>query len=64
MTKWVLKCTVCGEERIFEAGFNLSLFGGKLYLYCRKCKANREHLILGCADETEGCPVAGVDVID
>ncbi|MEM0463301.1 hypothetical protein [Pyrobaculum sp.] len=64
MTRWILKCTACGEERIFEAAFNLRLFGGKMYLYCRKCKANREHLILGCEEGGEECLSAGVDVID
>ncbi|MCC6035577.1 MAG: hypothetical protein GU356_12060 [Pyrobaculum sp.] len=64
MTKWVLKCTACGEEREFEAGFNLALFGGRLYLYCRRCKTNREHVILGCAEPEELCPTSGVDVID
>ncbi|HII46054.1 hypothetical protein [Pyrobaculum aerophilum] len=64
MTKWLLKCTVCGEERVFEAGFNLALLGGRVYLYCKRCKANRVHLILGCLEEDGSCPVAGADVID
>jgi len=62
VTKWILKCMTCGEERIFDAGFNLALFGGKLFIYCRQCKANREHLILGCLDGE--CPASGADVID
>jgi len=52
----------CGEERILDVGFNLALFGGKLFIYCRRCKANREHLILGCLDGE--CPASGADVID
>ena len=62
MTKWLIKCTICGEEREFDVGFNLAPFGGKLYLYCRKCRANREHIIVGCIEEE--CAGAGVDVID
>ncbi len=62
MTKWILKCMTCGEERIFEAGFNLTIFGSKIYLYCKKCKANRDQLIMGCVDDT--CPTVKVDVID
>ncbi|WP_193322728.1 hypothetical protein [Pyrobaculum calidifontis] len=62
MTKWILKCMTCGEERILDVGFNLALFGGKLFIYCRRCKANREHLILGCLDGE--CPASGADVID
>jgi len=62
VTKWILKCMTCGEERIFDVGFNLALFGGKLFIYCRRCNANREHLILGCLDGE--CPASGADVID
>ncbi|ACB40860.1 hypothetical protein [Pyrobaculum neutrophilum] len=64
MTRWILKCTVCGEERELEAGFNLTLLGGKVYLYCRRCRANREHLVLGCAEPDDLCPTVGADVID
>lgn len=51
MTKWLLRCTICGNERVLDVGFNLTVFKGKIYIYCRKCKANREHLILGYYDE-------------
>ena len=63
MTKWVLKCAACGEEKIFEAAFNLAPFGGRIYLYCKKCRSNRDHVVLGCLDG-ELCQSAGADVID
>lgn len=63
MTKWLLKCAACGEERVFEAAFNLAPFGGRIFLYCRKCRGNRDHVILGCAEQ-DLCPTTGADVID
>jgi hypothetical protein len=55
MTRWLLRCTACGRERALEVGFNLLVFGGKIYLYCKSCKANREHLILGCVEPADIC---------
>lgn len=68
MTEWLLKCEVCGTERRLSVGFNLAIFKGKIYLYCRRCKMNTEHKILGYIDE-EGRLVApeglaGSDIID
>lgn len=67
MTKWLLKCTVCGNERVLDVGFNLTVFRGKLYIYCRKCRTNREHQILGYYDEGRLVPpseFSGVDIAD
>ncbi|MFP3198841.1 MAG: hypothetical protein RXO32_09365 [Thermoproteus sp.] len=68
MTKWLLRCTVCGSERVLDVGFNLTAFRGRLYIYCRKCKANREHAVLGYYDDSGRLAppgdFAGVDIAD
>ena len=46
MTRWVLKCEVCGEQRILDVGYNLREFK-KLYLYCKSCGRNTPHKVLG-----------------
>lgn len=67
MTEWVLKCSVCGTERRLDVGFNLAVFKGRIYLYCRKCRANREHRILGYMDGDRLRPpeeISSPDIID
>ncbi len=54
MTRWVLKCTRCGYEHTFNVGYDLTVMGGRLYLYCEKCRRNTEHVVLGYMDEETG----------
>ncbi|ADN51105.1 hypothetical protein [Vulcanisaeta distributa] len=51
MTKWLIKCDRCGTESVFNAGYDLTNLGSKLYLYCEKCKRNTEHTVLGYYDD-------------
>jgi len=46
LTRWVLKCVECNVEWKLEASFDLSEFP-KLYHYCRNCRKNTFHQILG-----------------
>jgi len=50
MTKWVLECTVCGERRILDVGFDLSEFK-ELHIYCKRCGLTRPHRVLGVEDQ-------------
>ncbi|MGB9708694.1 MAG: hypothetical protein ACP5II_04145 [Infirmifilum sp.] len=45
MTRWILKCESCGNEKILDVGFNLYEFK-KIYIYCPKCKSNTFHSIV------------------
>lgn len=52
MTRWRLKCTECGREWILPVSFRLDEIG-KLYHYCKYCKKNTFHVVLGeVVDET------------
>ncbi|KSW11894.1 hypothetical protein CF15_03595 [Pyrodictium occultum] len=52
MTKWLLRCTTCGNTWELEVSFDLTkLSSGKLYHYCRYCKRNTFHEILERVDE-------------
>lgn len=68
MTKWLIQCSVCGNERILDVGFNLTVFRGKIYLYCKRCKTNREHKILGFYSEegrlVQPTEFTGIDIAD
>jgi len=50
MTKWVLVCEVCGNERILDVGYNLGEFQ-RVYVYCRRCGENRAHRVVGTLEE-------------
>ena len=54
--KWLIKCEACGFERAFEAGFDLTITGGKIYLYCRRCRRNTTHIVLGAEDRGRVIP--------
>ncbi|MFP3080760.1 MAG: hypothetical protein RXN88_04240 [Acidilobus sp.] len=52
MTKWKVRCTECGLERFLETGFDLStLKGGRIYIYCPRCKRNTFHEIIGRSED-------------
>lgn len=38
-------------KKFFDVGYDLTVFNGKIYLYCSKCKSNTEHKILGYYDD-------------
>jgi len=47
MTKWILRCTKCGNEWILEVSFDLTkLESGKLYHYCPYCRHNTFHEVV------------------
>lgn len=54
MTLWKLRCERCGRERDFDVGFNLTIFGSSIFLYCPSCKSNTTHYILGLIDDETG----------
>jgi translation initiation factor 2 beta subunit (eIF-2beta)/eIF-5 len=53
VTKWVLVCEVCGNERILDVGYNLREFR-RVYIYCRRCGENRAHKVVGTLEERGG----------
>ncbi|MEM0366488.1 MAG: hypothetical protein QXO93_06975 [Acidilobaceae archaeon] len=50
MTKWSLRCEECSREWSLDVSFDLSDFK-KLYYYCRKCRKNTYHIILGKVED-------------
>lgn len=48
--RWLIRCETCGYERAFEAGFDLTITGGRIYIYCRRCKRNTMHSVVGLED--------------
>ena len=54
MTKWLIKCSKCGAERVLEVSFNLYTVGdGRIYLYCPRCGSNQFHLVVAKLGEHE-----------
>ncbi|BES82124.1 hypothetical protein PABY_16910 [Pyrodictium abyssi] len=52
MTKWLLRCTSCGNTWELEVSFDLTkLSSGKLYHYCKYCKRNTFHEIVERREE-------------
>jgi len=51
MTKWILRCSRCGNERSLDVAFDMAAMGGRIYLYCKRCGSNTEHIIMGYWDE-------------
>ncbi|MDM7274570.1 MAG: hypothetical protein P3X22_000370 [Thermoprotei archaeon] len=49
MTRWRLACLECGREWFLEASYDLSEMR-KLYHYCKFCRRNTFHDILGKED--------------
>ncbi len=45
MTKWLLRCTKCGNVRVLEVGYDLRAFK-KMYIFCPKCRRNTHHEIV------------------
>ena len=54
MTKWLLRCTRCGLDSYLDVGFDLTMFGSVIYLYCPRCRSNTEHKVLGYIDDDTG----------
>ena len=54
MTRWLIKCDKCGEESIFNAGYDLTNLGSKVYMYCGRCRRNTEHTVLGYYEDDTG----------
>ncbi|OYT26892.1 MAG: hypothetical protein B6V02_00880 [Thermoprotei archaeon ex4572_64] len=51
MTRWIIRCTRCGVEKQFNVAFDLTIYGSSIWLYCKNCKANTEHKVLGFIDD-------------
>ncbi len=48
MTRWLLRCTKCGNTWELEVSFDLlKLKDRRLYHYCKYCGENTFHEILG-----------------
>ncbi len=62
MTNWLLMCTICGTEKRLNVGFNLALYGSRIYLYCDKCRRNTEQRVLGYIDD-DGVFVRFEDIV-
>ena len=57
MTRWLLRCTECGNTWLLEVSFDLTkLSQRRLYHYCPYCKRNTFHEILERIDEDEAVP--------
>ena len=50
MTLWKLKCLECSREWILPVSFDLESMG-KIYYYCRYCKKNTFHSVIGRIEE-------------
>ncbi len=62
MTNWLLACSQCGSRRYLDVGFNLALYGGRIYLYCERCGRNTEQRVLGYVEE-DGTFVRFEDIV-
>ncbi len=49
MTSWKLRCTKCGTEWILRVSYDISDLD-RIYHYCKKCKKNTFHEVLGRVD--------------
>ncbi len=63
MTRWRLKCTECGREWLLPVSFRLDEMG-RLYHYCRYCKKNTFHIVLGKVSDEPVHSVGGEDSSD
>ena len=52
MTSWKLRCTECGTVWVLRVSFDLRSMG-RIYHYCRVCKRNTFHEVLGLVEELE-----------
>ncbi len=50
MTKWVLICEKCKTKWVLDVSYDLRKVG-RLYHYCKTCKANTFHKVLGVAEQ-------------
>jgi len=55
VTKWKLRCMECGTVWVLKVSFDLREMG-RIYHYCRTCKRNTFHEVLGLVEEESGGP--------
>lgn len=63
MTRWRLKCTECGREWILPVSFRLDRMG-KIYHYCKYCKKNTFHIVLGKVPDEADDPIDGEEPLN
>jgi ribosomal protein L44E len=50
LTAWRLRCKECGSEWVLKVSYDISDMK-TIYHYCRKCRKNTFHEVLGRLDD-------------